>query len=112
MALAIQFALSFSHVHVYGAGLGSAIAAASAPAGIAGASGPDKGVPAHRSDGPSDPGCAICGLIQLAATSAPATAPVLLVPTASVRGTIEACADIARAVGPPHRFQARAPPVV
>jgi hypothetical protein len=111
-ALAIQFALSFSHVHVYGAGVAIASAAASIAARSPGTTGPEKSVPAHRSDAPSDPGCAICGLIQLAATSAPATAPVLLVPTTAARSMVEARADITRPVGPPHRFQARAPPAV
>ena len=64
MALAVQFVLSFSHVHLSELGLGAAKAAATVTAGVAGAATPDKaGAPTQKSDGPSDPGCAICGLI-------------------------------------------------
>src|SRR5690349_8156323 len=69
VALAVQLVLSFAHVHVADIGRGQSVAA-SLPSGAG-------GPPAPKSDGPVDPGCAICGLIQLAATGTPSAAPVL-----------------------------------
>src|SRR5262245_35046516 len=69
VALAVQFVLSFAHVHV--ADLGGT------PRVVASLAGGSGGPPAPKSDGPVDPGCAICGLIQLAATATPSAAPAL-----------------------------------
>jgi hypothetical protein len=113
MALVVQFVLSFSHVHLSELAFGAANAAATMTAGGAGAATPDKaGAPTQKSDGPSDPGCAICGLIQLAATSTPSAAPALLAPTRLGEDRLEAGEDFALAASPPIRFRARAPPAI
>lgn len=112
-ALAVQVVLSFSHVHLSELGLATAKAAAALTASGSGASIQDKrGAPTQRSDGPIDPGCAICGLIQLAAASAPAAAPALPVPALLGHGSLQAREDFALAASPPIRFRARAPPFI
>src|SRR5437660_4283874 len=68
-ALAVQLVLSFAHVHVSDLGRAQTVAAS-----LSGGAG---GAPAPKSDAPVDPGCAICGLIQLAATATPSAAPAL-----------------------------------
>jgi hypothetical protein len=113
MALAVQFVLSFSHVHLSELGLAAPKAAAAVVAGGADAATPDKpGAPTQKSDGPVDPRCAICGLMQLAATSTPSAAPGLLPPTRLGEDRLEAGEDFALAASPPIRFRARAPPAI
>jgi hypothetical protein len=103
-ALAVQLALSFAHVHA--ADLGRAQAAPATASGQAG------GAPTPKSDGPVDPGCAICGLIQLAATATPSMAPALplIMPTGPVR--LEAADQSLLAASLRLPFRARAPPAV
>ena len=101
-ALAIQFALSFAHVHV--ADLGRAQAA---PVSLAGGS---SGAPTSKSDAPADPGCAICGLIQLAATATPSAAPALPLIVAAGHVRLAAADQLLLAASPHLSFRARAPP--
>jgi hypothetical protein len=100
-ALAVQLALSFAHVHATDPGRAQVAAASATEAGD---------VPTPKSDGPVDPGCAICGLIQLGATATPSAAPAL--PTLVAPGHIRlAAADqFVLAASPRLLFQARAPP--
>jgi hypothetical protein len=94
--------LSFAHVHVADIGRGQSVAA-SLPNGAG-------GPPPPKSDGPVDPGCAICGLIQLAATGTPSAAPALplLVTPRHVRP--EAADQVLVAASAQFPFRARAPP--
>jgi hypothetical protein len=103
-ALAVQFVLSFAHVHV--ADLGRTHVAV---ASLASASGD---APAQKSDGPIDPGCAICGLIQLAATATPSAAPAL--PLLVSPGHVRPDADdqLLLTASAQFHFRARAPPAV
>jgi hypothetical protein len=103
-ALAFQLALSFAHVHV--ADLSRAQAALATASNAAG------GAPPQKPDGPVDPGCAICGLIQLAAAATPSMAPALpvIAPTGPVR--LEAADQSLLAASPRLSFRARAPPAV
>jgi hypothetical protein len=102
VALAVQLVLSFAHVHVADPGRAQSVAA-SLPAGAGGPAAP-------KSDGPVDPGCAICGLIQLAATGTPSAAPAL--PLLAAPGHIRPdAADQPRlAASAQVLFRARAPP--
>ena len=102
-ALAVQLALSFAHVHVSDLGRVQA-AAASLPAESGTA-------PTPKSDGPVDPGCAICGLIQLAATATPSAAPALPLVVASGQIRLQAADQFLLAASPRIFFRARAPPV-
>ena len=105
-ALAVQVVVSFAHVHV--SDLASAPAAVSAVAD--GSSTP--AAPGDNPNGATDPGCAICALIQLAATSAPSAAPVLPLPLKLSYVRLEATGDVALAALSHSFFQARAPPLV
>jgi hypothetical protein len=98
-ALAVQLALSFAHVHV--ADSGRTQAAAVGGAGNA---------PTPKSDGPVDPGCAICGLIQLAASATPSAAPALPLLVASGHARLAAANQLLLVASPRLLFQARAPP--
>ena len=102
VALAVQLVLSFAHVHVADLGRTQAVAA-SLPAGSGGA-------PAQKPDGPVDPGCAVCALIQLAATAAPSAAPALpsVVPPGHDRPA--ASDQVVLAAPAQLLFRARAPP--
>jgi hypothetical protein len=107
-ALAVQVMLSFGHVH--GFGLASAN---TAPSVIAdGSAVPGPGAPAHKPDGSGDPGCAICALIQLAATSTPSSAPALLLPVRLDRVRPDIPTELAVATALHFPFRARAPPVI
>jgi hypothetical protein len=105
LALALQIVLSFGHVHL------SDVARTSAGAGVTLAGGTGSNAPAHKPIVPVDPGCAICALIQLASTSPPATAPVLLPPTVVGTVALDAPDQAALAAAPPRHFRARAPPI-
>jgi hypothetical protein len=100
-ALAVQLALSFAHVHATVPGRAQVVAPSLSGSGDG---------PTPRSDGPVDPGCAICGLIQLAATATPSAAPVL--PTLVAPGHMRPAPaeQFVRAASPRLLFQARAPP--
>jgi hypothetical protein len=100
-ALVVQLALSFAHVHVTDPGRTQAAAAAVSGSGHA---------PTPKSDGPVDPGCAICGLIQLAATATPSAAPALPLLVASGHARLAAADQLVLAASPRLLFQARAPP--
>ena len=109
-ALAVQIVVSFGHVHLDGRALTAAKSAATAL--LDGARAASPAAPTDRPDKATDPGCAICALIQLASTSPPATAPTLppAVRLAHVRP--QTADDIIFAATPHFAFQARAPPVV
>jgi hypothetical protein len=100
-ALVVQLALSFAHVHVTDPGRTQAAAAAVSGSGHA---------PTPKSDGPVDPGCAICGLIQLAATATPSAAPALPLLLAPGHARLAAADQLVLAASPRLLFQARAPP--
>ena len=102
-ALAVQLVLSFAHVHVADLGQSQAVAAA-LPSGSGGA-------PPQKSDGPVDPGCAICALIQLAATATPSAAPALPLLAATAHSRLEVADQFLLASSPQIFFRARAPPV-
>jgi 3-hydroxymyristoyl/3-hydroxydecanoyl-(acyl carrier protein) dehydratase len=107
-ALAVQVVLSFGHVHfsdLVGASGANVVVAASVDA-------PAKKAPGHQPGTPVDPGCAICALIQLASTSTPSTAPVVLPPTLLGLFKLDTPEQAAFAASPPASFRARAPPVV
>jgi hypothetical protein len=104
-ALAVQIGLSFAHVHL------GELAAPSAAASIV-ADGASSSAPKQKPIGNPDPGCAICALIQLASTSAPAAAPALPLPVALLPVRLDVVSDLAFAASPHSLFQARAPPSV
>jgi hypothetical protein len=112
LALAVQIVLSFGHIHFYALGLASANAAQAAMAQDAGAPPPSKSGPIHKSDGSAGANCAICALIQLSATSAPAAGPPLPLP--ANRGPIgrHFPVTLGLTASPHFLFQARAPPSV
>src|SRR5262249_54650457 len=101
-ALAVQLALSFAHVHVIDSGRAQA-----AVAMLAGGPG---NAPTPKSDGPADPGCAVCGLIQLAATATPSAPPVLPLLVAHGDARLEPGDHFLLAASPQLPFRARAPP--
>ncbi len=100
-ALAVQLALSFAHVHAIDPGRTQAVAASSSGTGSA---------PTPKSDGPVDPGCAICGLIQLAATATPSAAPALPLLLAVGHTRLVPLDQSLLAASPQLPFRARAPP--
>jgi hypothetical protein len=101
-ALAVQLVLSFAHVHVADLARAQSVAA-SLPSGSG-------GTPAPKSDGPVDPGCAICGLIQLAATATPSAAPALPLLVTTGHSRPEAADRLILAASAQFPFRARAPP--
>jgi hypothetical protein len=108
-ALAVQIVLSFAHVHL--ADLAQAVSRTSIVADGSGAA-PSAPAPLDKSNGTVDPGCAVCALIQLAANSAPATAPVLRLPVMPDQGRPDVAVAVALAAAPHSSFQARAPPLI
>jgi hypothetical protein len=116
VALALQFALTFTHVHVPKLGAPAALAALTAAVDQAAAD-QTAALPDEQPAKPQKPHgaagdfCAICSLIQLAASSVTASSPSLPIPivTAPVRFTIGT--ERALAASQPHNFQARAPPI-
>jgi hypothetical protein len=111
-ALAVQAVLSFGHVHL------AAPAAASTnavPAAITDQSAPALAradTPIPKSDGSGGGDCAICALIQLSSSSAPAAAPSLPLPANLAPLALEATAEWPVAASPHFLFQARAPPSI
>jgi len=106
-ALAVQILLSFAHVH-----LGDLTRAPGASVATVDGSGATPGSPLDKSNGTADPGCAICALIQLAATSAPAAPPVLALAIMPGHARPDAPVAVSLAASPHSPFQARAPPTV
>jgi hypothetical protein len=106
-ALAVQIVLSFAHVH-----LADVAQAPSRMSIVAAGSSAAPGIPPHKSNGIVDPGCAVCALIQLAATSAPSTAPTLRLPAMLGQGRPDASVAVTLAALPHSLFQARAPPSI
>jgi hypothetical protein len=111
VALAIQFLLTFSHIDtcdLFPSGGGAATASM-----VADAAGTpvDKGSPLRKSDRTADQSCPICALIQLAATSTPSAAPVLLPPVWIGGGRLDLPVMATLAASTRRHFQARAPPI-
>jgi hypothetical protein len=101
-ALAVQFVLAFGHIHrddIYGPARPAAAIAAAVPDG-------SQPLPAKH----SDDYCAICAAVSLLGNSFAATAPLLLLPSAS--HAIEQFDRLAAIFVAPRRaaFQSRAPP--
>jgi len=107
-ALAVQLVVSFGHVHLDGRTLTAAKSVATTL--LDGTHARSPAAPADRPDKATDPGCAICALIQLASTSPPATAPTLPPLTAFVRIRPQTPDFVFLAASPHLSFQARAPP--
>ena len=113
-ALAVQFAVTFSHVHLDGlilpqAGRGHSQAASLSDHFTASLQKPGD---TRSLPGVPDTDCPICALIQLAGNSAPSVAPPLPVP-AMLSGTkLEVRAELCRSAAPLFAFQARGPPSV
>jgi hypothetical protein len=110
-ALAVQIVLSFGHIHI--ATLPLASTNGNRPA-VADESGPALSpiIPIHKSDGSVSGACAICALIQLSSTSAPAAAPALPLPANLGSLGLQAPAELPLAVSLHSLFQARAPPSI
>ena len=108
-ALAVQFLLTFSHIDDCDLAPAGATAVTHVADG-APAVAPDKNAPIRKSDRTADRTCPICALIQLAATSAPASAPVLPAPIMLGQHRLAMPATAAVATAPPALFRARAPP--
>ena len=110
-ALAVQFLLTFSHIDDCDLAPAVAVALTQVMADGAPAVASDKNAPIHKSDRSADRTCPICALIQLAATSAPSSPPVLLPPTMIGRHRLEMPAVAAIPSSAPAVFRARAPPL-
>jgi hypothetical protein len=111
-ALAIQFTVSFGHVH---APENVASAGGLAPAALS-----DHGRPAALPDAPAAPSkpaglgfdyCAICAVMNLAASALPAAAPALPVQTAFHPAPFWPQADTAQTAAAHRPFEARGPPL-
>jgi hypothetical protein len=105
-ALAVQFVLAFGHIHrddIYGPARQAAAIAAAVPDG-------SQPLPANHPAKHSDDYCAICAAVSLLGNSFAATAPLLLLPSAS--HAIEQFDRVAAIFVAPRRaaFQSRAPP--
>jgi hypothetical protein len=110
-ALAIQFLLTFSHIDTCDLFPSGIATAASVVADAAGAPATDDGSPIRKSDRTADQSCPICALIQLAATSTPSAAPLLLPPVRLGGSRLDVPVMAALAASAPRHFQARAPPI-
>jgi hypothetical protein len=108
-ALAVQFAVTFSHVHLDGVIPPPVSHSYSQAAGHLTASLRKSG-DTRGSPGVPDTDCPICALIQLAGTSAPSVAPPLPVPAMLDGSKLEPHAELRRALAPSFAFQARGPP--
>lgn len=113
-ALAVQFAVTFSHVDLDGL-IWPPIRHGHSQA----ASGPDqfaaslqKPGDTRRSQGVPDTDCPICALIQLASISPPSVAPPLPVPVTLDGAKLELRAELRSAAAPSFAFQARGPPLL
>jgi len=111
-ALAVQMVLSFGHVHIATPTLASTNEGRLAVADESGLAASRAIAPIHRSDGSASGDCAICALIQLSSTSAPADAPVLPLPADLALLGLQASAELPWAASLHSPFQARAPPSI
>lgn len=114
-ALAVQFAVTFSHVHLDAltslpAAHGRTQATAAAADQIV-LSLRTPGQSRHSQGGP-DTDCPICALIQLASTSTPSVAPPLPIPVLLAGSKLEPHAELRSAAAPLFAFRARGPPPV
>lgn len=110
-ALAVQFLLTFSHIDECDLAPASATAINQVMADSSPTAASDKNAPIHKSDRTADRTCPICALIQLAAASAPSSAPVLSPPTMFGLHRLEMPSLAAIAPAPTALFRARAPPL-
>jgi hypothetical protein len=116
LALACQFALSFTHLHAWGFGP-RVVAALSARLA---AQSPTADQTPHRlpaAPAPSFPKksgdrCPICTLIGLAGLLLPLPPPILSLPVVVAGSVLPIAAERERILSHPILFQARAPPVV
>jgi hypothetical protein len=106
-ALALQIVLSFAHIHP---GEFSAPATASPVVANPGHALPQ--APSDRSDRDGDHLCAICALIQLAASALPAMPPPLPLPVRLAAVELQLPHVLSVASSRHAVFQARAPPSV
>jgi len=108
-ALAVQLTLSFGHVHLDG---GKSTSPATVLAADFAAAETPNGPSSDEPKGQAGDFCAVCALIQLAGSVAPATMPILVlsVNQSSVLHSINAVPTLAPSA--PLFFQARAPPLV
>ena len=106
LALAVQLLVSFGHVHV--ADLTTTSVAIAATDGT---SAHHKPAPSDRSHRRADHYCPICATVQLAGTSVPPTAPMVLPPVSSGSTILERGAGVPSAVSAHLLFSARAPPL-
>jgi hypothetical protein len=111
-ALAVQMALSFGHVHIATPTLASTNGEQPAVADEPGLTLSRAILPIHKSDGSTSGDCAICALIHLSSTSAPAAAPVLPLPANLDPLGLLAPAELPLAASLYALFQARAPPSI
>jgi hypothetical protein len=114
-ALAVQFAVTFSHVHLdwlipprvtHGRSQAAVPFADHFTASL------QKPGDTRSSPGVPDTDCPICALIQLAGNSAPSVAPPLPVPAMLDGSKLEPLAELRWAAAPSFAFQARGPPAV
>jgi hypothetical protein len=104
LALTVQVIFSFSHVH-----FDRSTTAPSAFALLANSGDGDSGSPAAPAT-KHDPLCAVCVLIQMAAASVHAVAPVLDVPQRVDRSPPDTSIALQLSASPHDSFSARAPP--
>jgi hypothetical protein len=111
VSLAIQLIVTFGHVHLYGLGFSPAKSAPIASIDRSNAAMPGSTDPA-RKGGSADYDCPVCALIQLAGTSAPSVAPVLLVPVLTDGVRLDLPHEPQSALSAHFSFQPRGPPSV
>ena len=111
-ALAVQAVLSFGHVHFAAPTAASTNGVPAAITDQSDATLARADAPIPKSDGSVGGDCAICTLIQLASSSAPAAAPALPLPANLGPLGLEAAVESSVAASPHFLFQARAPPSI
>jgi hypothetical protein len=118
LTLALQFSLTFTHVHAPAIGRTSPIAALAAgltsdavAADAAALPDSQPAKPLKQRHSTTDDFCAICSLIQLAASSLTAASPSLPIPLVATPIRIAIGRERTFAASPPPLFQARAPPI-
>lgn len=111
-AVAVQLVLSFGHVHIATPTLAATNGEQPALASESGLTLSRATLPIHKSDGSVSDDCAICALIHLSSTSAPAAAPVLPLPANVGPLGLLAPAELPLAATLYVLFQARAPPSI
>ena len=108
-ALAFQLALSFGHVHV---DAGRSTSPATVLAADFAAAEIPPGPSSDEPKGQAGDFCAVCALIQLAGSVAPAAAPSLALPAAFAAVAFDRSPGSEITASSPLFFQARAPPLV